>query len=171
MSCERCGSPSRPRRYCAGCKQTIDELKRKYAESAARILAKSGPLGSEWADLERWRDTAALPIEEARKAIADLIRDWLRRYETFAASGGQVTLEQIDTFRRAAAVLGAPPSLVQPLESQLNRAYWFGCVRNGQLPIVQVPELHLPSDERCYLSLPATRWRPLKSGPQPVQGS
>jgi hypothetical protein len=38
------------------------------------------------------------------------------------------------------------------------------------LPVVDAHRLHLPSDEHCYLSVAATRWRPLKSGPQPVQG-
>ncbi|WP_197504633.1 HNH endonuclease [Mycobacterium sp. 852002-51163_SCH5372311] len=35
---------------------------------------------------------------------------------------------------------------------------------------MQVPELHLPTDEQCCLHVAATRWRPLKSGLHPTHG-
>jgi hypothetical protein len=57
------------------------------------------------------RDSVALPINDARVAVDGLTSDWLRRYAVFAASDGLVTPEELATFRRAATVLGAPPSL------------------------------------------------------------
>ena len=46
----------------------------------------------------------------------------------------------------------------------------LGSVRSGKLPVVAEPTLHLPTDEHCYLTVPATRWRPLKSGLHPARG-
>jgi hypothetical protein len=51
--CERCGNPARLRRYYGECTETIDELERQYVQSAVGILATTGPLGAEWAELER----------------------------------------------------------------------------------------------------------------------
>jgi HNH endonuclease len=46
----------------------------------------------------------------------------------------------------------------------------LGSVRSGKLPLVSEPTLHLPTDEHCYLTVPATRRRPLRSGLHPAQG-
>jgi len=46
----------------------------------------------------------------------------------------------------------------------------LGCVRAGDLPRVSAAGLHLPTDEHCYLNVPAGRVRYLKSGVQTVPG-
>lgn len=168
--CERCGKPVTLRRYCSECRKTIDHLTRQYFQSASHILYTVGPLGPEWAELNRWWRDVAIPNDEAQAAVEGVISEWLRRCAAFAASDGVVTDEELSTFRRAAAILGAPLSLVEPLSNQLQRANMLGSVRSGKLPIVSELDLHLPTDEHCYLRAPVTRWRTLKSGPQPVEG-
>jgi hypothetical protein len=165
--CERCGDTARLRRFCAKCKQTVADLTRQYVHAAGQILARKGPLGSEWADLERWRVSVGLSAEDARQAIAGITDDWLRRYAAFAASDGVVT-ESI--FRRAAEVLNAEPSLIQALGNQLERAHQLGRVRTGDLPRVSAAGLHLPTDEHCYLNVPTIRMRYLKSGVRQTPG-
>jgi hypothetical protein len=138
--------------------------------AASQILAREGPLGSEWADLERWRGSVALPIDDARQALAGISTEWLRRYAAFAASDGVITDDELSTFRRAATVLNAGPSLTQTLDSQLQRTQILGHIRAGDLPRASAAGLHLPTDEHCYLNEPATRLRYLKSGVRQTQG-
>ncbi|MGF6886341.1 hypothetical protein ABIA39_000308 [Nocardia sp. GAS34] len=168
--CERCGKPALLRQYCTECRKTITEFKRQYVQSAAQILATTGPLSTAWGDLERWRESVGLPSSDARSGAAHLASDWLRRYAAFAASDGVVSDSEWTTFNQAARALAAQPTLVQQLGSWLQRVHALGVVHTGQLPVVEVLDLHLPSDEHCHLCVPATRWRPLKSGPQPAPG-
>lgn len=130
----------------------------------------AGPLGAEWSELGQWRRHVAIPDDIAAAAIEGSVSEWLRRYAAFAASDGVVTDDELATFRRAAACLGAPPSIVEPLSNQLQRAHMLGSVRGGALPIVPVPDLHLPTDEHCHFRAAATRWRVLKASTQPVDG-
>ena len=169
-TCERCGDTARLRRFCGKCKKAVDDLTRQYVHAAGQILARKGPLGSEWADLERWRVSIALPAEDARQAIADVADDWLRRYAAFAASDGVITEDELSIFRRAATVLNAAPSLIQTLDNQLERAHQLGRVRTGDLPRVSAAGLHLPTDEHCYLNVPTIRMRYLKSGVRQTPG-
>ena len=169
-TCERCGKPARLRRYCGQCRATVDELTRQYVDAASRILASSSPLAPEWAELERWRGSVALPTDDARQAVAGIASEWLRRYAAFAVSDGVVTDDELSNFRRAATVLNAEPLLTQRLDNNLQRTYMLGCVRAGDLPRASAAGLHLPTDEHCYLNVPATRLRYLKSGTQQIQG-
>ncbi len=148
----------------------IAEFTRQYVHSVAQVLASTGPSSAEWADLERWRESVGLPASDARSAVAHLTTEWLRRYAAFAASDGVVPAQEWSTFNSAARALAAPPALVEQLGLWLSRVHALGLVRIGQLPTVEVRDLHLPSDEHCHLSVPATRWRPLKAGPQPSFG-
>ena len=170
-TCERCGGPARLRRYCGSCRTTVNDLTRQYVDAACSILAAGGPLGPDWSELERWRESVALPAADARQAIADISIDWLRRYAAFAAADGVVNKEELSYFRRAAEILdGEPSPLVQRLDSQLYREYMICDVYAGNLPRASAAGLHLPTDEHCYLNVPATRRRYLKSGTQLTPG-
>lgn len=160
----------RLRRYCAKCRATVDELMRQYVHTATRILAGGGPLGPEWTDLERWRESVGLPVADTRTAVAAISNDWLRRYAAFAAADGVVNAEELKCFRRAAAVLNGELSLVQKLDSELYREYTISNVYAGNLPRASAGGLHLPTDEHCYLNVPAMRLRYLKSGTQRLPG-
>ena len=43
-------------------------------------------------------------------------------------------------------------------------------MRDGNLPRASTAGLHLPTDEHCYVNVPATRLRYLKSGTRQIQG-
>ncbi len=150
-TCERCGGPARLRRYCGSCRTTVNDLTRQYVDAACSILAAGGPLGPDWSELERWRESVALPAADARQVIADISIDWLRRYAAFAAADGVVNKEELSYFRRAAEILdGKPSPLVQRLDSQLYREYMICDVYAGNLPRASAAGLHLPTDEHCY---------------------
>jgi hypothetical protein len=127
----------------ASAEQRVDELTRQYVHAASQILAREGPLGSEWADLERWRGSVALPVDDARQALAGISTEWLRRYAAFAASDGVITDDELSAFRWAATVLNVEPSLTQILDSQLQRTQILGRVRGGGLPRASAAGLHL----------------------------
>ncbi len=169
-TCARCGRPAKFRTYCSNCRTAIWELQRQYLASATNILARSGPLGPEWRQLEAWCYSVSLPDTEALQATETIRNDWLRRYAAFASADGMVTDEELATFRHARDAMHVSAVVAQPLDAQLQRERMLGKVRQGQLPTVPALAVHLPSDEICHYSAPATRWRPLKSGSVPVEG-
>lgn len=130
--CERCRTPVRKKRYCATCRQAIAHLGPQYRYAAANILASSGPLSQDWANLEQWRNAVNLPLDNL---IADLAGDWLNRCASTALLDGNVTAEALALFQRAAAALGWPQSAVA-LNQQLQREHQLTMVRAGHLPTV-----------------------------------
>lgn len=158
------------RRHCESCKPFVQQVLQQYVVSARDILGVTGPLGQEWTDLHTWLDGAHVPRQDALAKIKPDAIEWLRRYAAFAHSDGVITDDELGTFRRATQILGLAVGDVAALDGELARQHMLTRIRSGQLPTVPAPALHLPLDEQCFLLAPATRWRDLKSGPQPTQG-
>lgn len=169
--CARCGTKTRLlQSYCAECKAFVNSTLTQYSAAARNVLAHSGPLGPEWITLHEWLYGARIPRKHALDTIRADALTWLNRYATYALSDGIVTDDELATFRQAARALELEPAAVTHIESQLLREQMLGEIRQGRLPTVQIPGLHLPTDEYCYMVAGATRWRDLQAGPAPSQG-
>lgn len=167
-ACERCRTPIRKRRHCAPCKQAIAHLGPQYRHAAANILASSGPLSEDWANLEQWRRTVGLPVDNL---LADLAADWLNKYAASILDDGEVTAVDLATFQSAAATLGWPQPAALLLQ-QLQRGYQPTLVLSGHLPAVDDQgALMLPRGEHCHLWVETFRHRELKSRAEVTKGS
>lgn len=115
-------------------------------------------------------------LRQERKADEFAARLLINSYDyevterMYALSDGIVTDDELATFRQAAHAFELEPAAVTHIESQLLREQMLGEIRQGRLPTVQIPGLHLPTDEYCYMVAGATRWRDLQAGPTPSQG-
>ncbi|NMM91057.1 hypothetical protein B2J88_43250 [Rhodococcus sp. SRB_17] len=120
--------------------------------------------------MHEWLYGARIPRKHALDTIRTESIGWLNRYVTYARSDGIITDDELLTFRQTVRALELEPAVVAPLESQMLREQMLGKIRQGQLPTVQIPGLHLPTDEYCYMVVHATRWRELQAGPTPSPG-
>jgi hypothetical protein len=169
-TCERCGDRARRRRYCGPCQKVVDDRERAYLQAATNILATEGPLGPLWKELDKWRLKYGIKTDDAQRVVQTVATDWLTRY-TASVVAGYITQDEVATFRRAAAALTLPASVVQPLEVRIQREQMMDRVRNdGDMPRASASGLHLPTDELCYLNVDAHRVRHLKTGDRSSQG-
>jgi hypothetical protein len=53
----------------------IDHLTRQYFHSALHVLYTAGPLGPEWAELNKWRFDVAIPDDQAQAAVEGVCTD------------------------------------------------------------------------------------------------
>lgn len=127
------------------------------------------PPDCEWSELEAWRKTVALDDTEAANIAGPYICEFLNRYVESAVRG-VVTEEHVTDFRRACTYLRAPSPVTEPLDRKLYREFLLDRIRDGEMPRASAVGLHLPTDETCYLSVPAQRWRYLQSGARSTFG-
>lgn len=110
-----------------------------------------------------------MPDDEARAEEEPIAKEWLERYIESAVRR-RVDDDEFLTLRRAAAALAIPPEAVAASEARLYRRYLLDSINSGNLPRASTEGLQLPAGETCYINVPATRMRRLKSGPDPVHG-
>ncbi|GFM20056.1 HNH endonuclease, partial [Mycobacterium sp. PO1] len=169
-TCERCGGKARLRRYCAKCAAALADLRDQYEAAVGGLTARAkGPSPREWSDLERWRMEVSLDESEARKIAGPYIGSMLSRYVDEAIQG-VVRNNEVETFRRACQLLKPDTSLAHALDVKLYRAFRLDRVREGEMPRASSVGLHLPTDEICYLNVPAMRWRYLQAGARSTSG-
>lgn len=168
--CARCGDKARLTKYCGQCAATMSALRSQYEAAVRQIFATAtAPPESEWLALEQWRATVSLDDTDAQTIAAPYIYGWLTHYVD-AAVRGVVREEQVTGFRRACGYLRVPATFAQPLDVKLYREFLFDRIRDGAMPRASAAGLHLPTDEICYLNVPAQRWRYLQSGARAASG-
>ncbi|RJO70046.1 DUF2510 domain-containing protein [Nocardia panacis] len=173
--CARCGVPLRRKLFggtapCGRCAEQTEEFLTHWQTRARRVLAGPGVGGPEWADL--WAALRYQRITEGhgRAALRDLGLDHAERLVAFAFADGQVEQHELDAFELAAAEFDLRGPLVEDLRRRMQRGHTLSRLRSGDLPTVRTPGLHLDSEERVHLDIPAVHVRQLARGPKTTAG-
>ncbi|WP_328392004.1 TerD family protein [Nocardia sp. NBC_00416] len=173
--CERCGTRRRRRVFgghqpCATCATDIEEFLIHWHTRAARVLTASGPRGAEWEAL--WASLRYQRIDRAagRAALEPMALQYVERRVAFAFADGQITATEYDDVEHAVTELGVAGPLVDELRSRMRRGRALSRLREGDLPTVRTPDLHLDAEELVYLDIDATQIRELARGPKHTDG-
>ncbi|MEV6280344.1 TerD family protein [Nocardia sp. NPDC051832] len=173
--CDRCGNPRRRKLFgrlapCAICEPEIEEFLTHWHTQAWRVLTASGPSGPEWDAL--WASLRYQRIEEdaGRLALRDAALSYVERLVTFAFADGEIAQSEFDAFEDALVELDLTGPLIDDLHRRMARGRLLSRLREGELPAIRTPGLHLDPEERVHLDLPATHVRQLARGPKLSEG-
>ncbi|WP_228813609.1 TerD family protein [Nocardia flavorosea] len=173
--CARCGSRRRRRVFgghhpCATCAAQTEEFLIHWHTRATRVLAASGPRGSEWDAL--WASLRYQRIDEsaARAALEPAALQYVERRVAFAFADGQITADEYDDVEHAITELSLAGRLIDDLRARMGRGRALSRLREGDLSTVRTPDLHLDAEELVYLDIDATHIRELARGPKHTDG-
>lgn len=173
--CPRCGSPRRRKFFgglspCAHCEVEIEEFLTHWHSTAWRVLTTSGPIGEPWEHL--WASLRYQRIDEGRghAALRDLGLSYVERMVTFAFADGEIRQDEFDLFEHAVVELRLGGPLVEDLRRRVHRGRLLCRLREGDLPVIRTPDLHLDSEEKVHLDLPVIQVRTLVRGPKRTEG-
>ncbi|MGI5220548.1 TerD family protein [Nocardia sp. CA-290969] len=173
--CDRCGARRRRRVFgghhpCAACAAQTEEFLIHWHTRAARVLAASGPRGAEWDAL--WASLRYQRIDEsaARAALQPEAWQYVERRVAFAFADGQISAQEYDEFDHAVTELGLTGRPIDDLRARMVRGRALSRLREGDLPTVRTPDLHLDAEELVYLDIGATHIRELARGPKHTDG-
>ncbi|WP_435590935.1 TerD family protein [Nocardia sp. bgisy118] len=174
-ACARCGNTLRRKLFggaapCQFCEAEIEEFLTHWHTRAWRVLVASGPQGEPWEAL--WASLRYQRIDEniGRTALREVGLSYIERLVTFAFADGAIQQDEYDTFERAVGELALTGPLVEDLRRRMHRGRTLCRLREGDLPVVRTPGLHLDSEEKVHLDLVATHVRQLARGPKLTEG-
>ncbi|MEV6388933.1 TerD family protein [Nocardia xishanensis] len=174
-ACARCGNALRRKLFggtapCEVCEAEIEEFLTHWHTRAWRVLIASGPQGEPWEAL--WASLRYQRIDEniGRTALREVGLGYIERLVTFAFADGAIQQDEYDTFERAVGELALTGPLVEDLRRRMHRGRTLCRLREGDLPVVRTPGLHLDSEEKVHLDLVATHVRQLARGPKLTEG-
>ena len=173
--CHRCGARLRRRIFgghhpCAPCAQHTEEFLRHWHTQATRVLTASGPQGAEWDALWSSVRYQRIPESEAYAVLAPMAAQYVERRAAFAFADGQITAEEYEQFEHAIQALRVSGPQIEELRARMTRERTLSGLREGDLPTIQVPDLHLDAEELVYLDTGATHIRELARGPKYTDG-
>ncbi|MGW5384846.1 TerD family protein [Nocardia sp. NPDC003963] len=173
--CERCGVRRRRRVFgghhpCTSCAVETEEFLIHWHTRAARLLASSGPRGPEWEALWASLRYQRIDAAAARAALEPAARQYVERRVAFAFADGQISAEEYDDVEHAVTDLGLRGPLIDELRSRMARGRALSRLREGDLPAIATPGLHLDAEELVYLDIDATQIRELARGPKHIEG-
>ncbi|WP_062976234.1 TerD family protein [Nocardia flavorosea] len=173
--CTRCGARRRRRVFgghhpCATCAAETEEFLIHWHTRATRVLAASGPRGAEWDAL--WASLRYQRIDEsaARDALEPAALQYVERRVAFAFADGQISADEYDDVEHAITELSLAGRLIDDLRARMGRGRALSRLREGDLPTVRTPDLHLDAEELVYLDIGATHIRELARGPKHTDG-
>lgn len=173
--CDRCGARRRRRVFgghhpCTACAAEIEEFLTHWHTRAARVLFASGPRGAEWEELWASLRYQRIDAVAAHTALRPMALQYVERRVAFAFADGQISAEEYDEFDHAITELELSGPLVDDLRGRMARGRALSRLREGDLPTVRTPDLHLDAEELVYLDIDATQIRELARGPKHVEG-
>lgn len=173
--CARCGARRRRRVFgghhpCAACAAETEEFLIHWHTRATRVLAAAGPRGAEWEAL--WASLRYQRIDEsaARAALEPAALQYVERRVAFAFADGQISADEYDDVEHAITELSLAGRLIDDLRARMGRGRALSRLREGDLPTVRTPDLHLDAEELVYLDIGATHIRELARGPKHTDG-
>ncbi|MCP2290743.1 TerD family protein [Nocardia amikacinitolerans] len=174
-ACPRCGNALRRKLFggtapCQYCEAEIEEFLTHWHTRAWRVLIGSGPQGEQWEAL--WASLRYQRIDEniGRTALREVGLSYVERLVTFAFADGAIQQSEYDLFERAITELALTGPLIEDLRRRMHRGRTLCRLREGDLPMVRTPGLHLDSEEKVHLDLVATHVRQLARGPKLTEG-
>lgn len=173
--CERCGARRRRRMFgghhpCSACAAETEEFLVHWHTRAARVLAGPGPRGAEWAELWASLRYQRIDAAAARAALQPEALQYVERRVAFAFADGQISAEEFDEVEHAITELALAGPLIDDLRSRMARGRELSRLREGELPSIHTPDLHLDAEELVYLDIDATHIRELARGPKHTDG-
>ncbi|MFC9895335.1 TerD family protein [Nocardia sp. NPDC127579] len=174
-TCDRCGNPRRRKLFgglaaCTRCETEIEEFLTHWHTQAWRALTGSGPSGPEWDALWASLRYQRIPEDAGRLALRDTALSYVERLVAFAFADGEIAQAEFDAFEDAVVELGLSGPLIDDLHRRLSRGRLLSRLREGELPAIRTPGLHLDPEERVHLDLPAIHVRQLARGPKLSEG-
>lgn len=172
--CRRCGGPRGWRLLgsgpCRTCTAEIDDYLASWRGPAVRTLVTTGPDGPEWEELWTRIRRHRIDEETALSVLHGPGSAHLERMASFALADGTVGAADMERFDAVAAALGLRGGAVDELRRGLRRVRILSRLREGQLPVIAVPDLHLDPNERVHLDTGATRVRRAARGVRATDG-
>ncbi|GAA5057917.1 TerD family protein [Nocardia callitridis] len=173
--CARCHKPLRRKFFggvapCAFCAEEIAGFLTHWHSNACRVLTNFGPRGPEWAAL--WASLRFQRIEQrvGREALHEDALNYVERLVAFAFADSEVRQEEFDAFESAIEELALSGPLIEDLRRRMWRGHTLCRLRDGELPVVRSPGLHLDPEERVHLDIPAVHVKTLARGPKLTEG-
>ncbi|WP_459545023.1 TerD family protein [Nocardia sp. X0981] len=173
--CDRCGARRRRRVFgghhpCTACAAEIEEFLTHWHTRAARVLFAAGPHGPEWEELWASLRYQRIDAATARTALRPLALQYVERRVAFAFADGQISAEEYDEVEHAITELQLSGPLIDDLRGRMARGRALSRLREGDLPTVHTPDLHLDAEEIVHLDIEATQIRELARGPKHIEG-
>ncbi|MEV0045847.1 HNH endonuclease, partial [Nocardia rhamnosiphila] len=143
---------------------------RPPAPAAPRPPPARGPRGPDWEALWASLRYQRIDAAAARAALQPAALQYVERRVAFAFADGQITAEEFDEVEYAVTELGLSGPLIDELRSRMARGRALSRLREGDLPAIATPGLHLDAEELVYLDIDATHIRELARGPKHTDG-
>ncbi|MEU4315532.1 TerD family protein [Nocardia sp. NPDC024068] len=173
--CDRCGARRRRRMLgghhpCAACTAQIEEFLVHWHTRAARVLSGPGPRGADWEELWASLRYQRIDAAAARAALQPEALQYVERRVAFAFADGQISAEEFDEVEHAITELALSGPMIGELRARMARGRELSRLREGELPSIHTPDLHLDAEELVYLDIDATHIRELARGPKHTDG-
>ncbi|MCK9900597.1 TerD family protein [Frankia sp. Cpl3] len=173
-TCGRCGAAKRRRLFlgpvpCAPCEDAIRSILADWHRRlAASIDAGPGTSTLEdfWAELRFQR----VPEAAGQEVFQSVALGYLQRLVTFAFADEIIEEHELTLFEDEVRRLGIGHPAVGMMRERLQRGLDLSRIRNGELPRVTAPTLHLDLDEIVHLDVSVVQVRHLASGPRHTPG-
>ncbi|MGW0183879.1 TerD family protein [Nocardia sp. NPDC003345] len=173
--CDRCGARRRRRMFgghhpCSACAAETEEFLVHWHTRAARVLSGPGPRGADWEELWASLRYQRIDAAAARAALQPEALQYVERRVAFAFADGQISAGEFDEVEHAITELALSGPLIDDLRARMGRGRELSRLREGELPSLHTPDLHLDAEELVYLDIDATHIRELARGPKHTDG-
>jgi len=174
-TCGGCGAIKRKRLFagtapCEACESRIRGVLGQWQHRLTDVFAREGASRNAidllWTELRFQR----VPESRAYEIYRRVGLDYLERVVAFAFADDVIEEQELGGFNAAAAALNIHDPAVDHMRARMERGRALARFRDGDLPRIQSPTLHLELDELLYLDVPATHVRYLASGPRHTPG-
>ncbi|MEX5636898.1 TerD family protein [Parafrankia sp. FMc2] len=173
-TCGRCGAAKRRRLFlgpvpCALCEDAIRGI---LADWRRRLSAgvEAGPGASTLEDFWAELRFQCIPEAAGQEVFQSVALGYLQRLVTFAFADEIIEEHELTLFEDEVRRLGIGHPAVGMMRERLQRGLDLSRIRNGELPRVTAPTLHLDLDEIVHLDVSVVQVRHLASGPRHTPG-
>ncbi|NJK82259.1 MAG: HNH endonuclease [Chloroflexaceae bacterium] len=156
---------------CGKCEREVAKSLQQFRHAFLKYASDSILSPEEWSNLEHGCQLDRVPLPEALSfvrsdALAFLDRTLLLSF----ADGGQLSMQDVQEILRLKELLMIPDDVAQPLLNQMNYFQHITRIRQGHLPTITKPDVHLDAGEICHYQTQAAFQRVTKRATDLVPG-